>query len=115
MLGTTTLKTAPSSKWILPVCFTQHDASKRSRELRMETRILRTEYVDFDVTCLLCMSLARLMSVSGFTQMATEVDAVELIDLLNVFFMHIDHASAYIGNIWKVETIGEWSRSCLAV
>ena len=42
------------------------------------------------------------MDIAGFTKMASELDAVELIDLLNVFFMHIDEAAEYIGNIWKV-------------
>jgi class 3 adenylate cyclase len=30
------------------------------------------------------------MDIAGFTQMASELEPVELIDILNVFFMHID-------------------------
>eukprot|EP00288_Rhodomonas_lens_P018930 CAMPEP_0177702302 /NCGR_PEP_ID=MMETSP0484_2-20121128/7064_1 /TAXON_ID=354590 /ORGANISM="Rhodomonas lens, Strain RHODO" /LENGTH=383 /DNA_ID=CAMNT_0019213577 /DNA_START=27 /DNA_END=1175 /DNA_ORIENTATION=+ len=47
------------------------------------------------------------MDIAGFTDLSTHLLAEELIDVLNVAFSHIDQAAEYVGNIWKVETIGD--------
>lgn len=47
------------------------------------------------------------MDIVGFTSLSSEIRAEELILLLNAVYTQIDRASAHIGKIWKVETIGD--------
>ncbi len=47
------------------------------------------------------------MDIVGFTQLSSTISADELILLLNAIYTKIDLVSARIGNIWKVETIGD--------
>ena len=47
------------------------------------------------------------MDIVGFTALSSEIRAEELILLLNAVYTQIDRASAHIGKIWKVDTIGD--------
>lgn len=47
------------------------------------------------------------MDIKGFTTLSSKMSAEDLVDLINTIFTSIDEAADVIGNVWKVETIGD--------
>jgi len=47
------------------------------------------------------------MDVMGFSEIVSKLKVIELVDVLNGLFSSIDFAAKCIGNVWKVETIGD--------
>ena len=47
------------------------------------------------------------MHFQGFTKMSSGLLADELVDLVNAIFTPLDKVADLIGQIWKVETIGD--------
>lgn len=47
------------------------------------------------------------MDLVGFTQLSGQIEIAELVSLLNSLFTKIDNCAARIGNVWKVDTIGD--------
>ena len=47
------------------------------------------------------------MDLVGFTALSGSIDVEELVELLNNLFTTIDQCAARLGNVWKVDTIGD--------
>ncbi len=47
------------------------------------------------------------MDIAGFTKLSSQISAEELIDLIGAIFTSIDYLAECLGNVWKVETIGD--------
>lgn len=47
------------------------------------------------------------MDVMGFSDIVSKLEVTDLVDVLNGLFSSIDFAAKCIGNVWKVETIGD--------
>jgi class 3 adenylate cyclase len=47
------------------------------------------------------------MDLVGFTALSGSIDVEELVELLNSLFTTIDQCAARLGNVWKVDTIGD--------
>jgi hypothetical protein len=54
-----------------------------------------------------CTELCRGVHFQGFTKMSSGLLADELVDLVNAIFTSLDKAADLIGQIWKVETMGD--------